>query len=455
MPKLKTVFVCQQCGYQSPKWGGRCPGCEAWNTLVEEHEESRLASTVSRLARSTPQSLDDILLEREPRLPTGIRELDGVLGGGIVPGSVMLLGGEPGIGKSTLLLWMCGHLGASGQQVLYISGEESLRQTKIRAARLGTPSQGLSLLHETDLASVLAAIQQTQPAVVIIDSIQVMHNDELASSPGSVSQVRDCAAQLLRVAKTQGIAMWFVGHVTKDGTLAGPKVLEHLVDTVLSFEGDRHTGFRVLRAMKNRFGATSEIGVFSMTGEGLEEVANPSELFIAERATQVPGSMVTATMEGSRPLLVEIQALTAPVHFGLPRRKTAGVDFNRVSMLVAVLERRVGLAALANHDLFVSASGGAKVVEPAADLAVAIAIASALKERLTQHSDCAIGEVGLGGEVRSIVAADRRIAEAKQLGFVRCVVSRRNAEQLRVSGIDIIGVRTVSEALEVVMERRS
>ena len=451
MSKLKTVFVCQQCGFQSPKWGGRCPGCEAWNSLVEEQEAPRLSASRLGAPRSAPQSLDDILLEREPRLPTGIAELDGVLGGGIVPGSVVLLGGEPGIGKSTLLLWVCGNLGRAGHAVLYISGEESLRQTKLRAARLGTPSERLLVMHETDLASVLLAIEQVKPAVVIIDSIQVMHDDELASAPGSVSQVRACAAQLLHVAKSQGVAMWLVGHVTKDGTLAGPKVLEHLVDTVLTFEGDRHTGFRVLRSAKNRFGATSEIGIFTMTGQGLEEVANPAAFFITERPTEVPGSMVTATMEGTRPLLIEVQALTAPISFGLPRRKTTGVDFNRVSMLVAVLERRVGLAALGTHDLFVSASGGAKVLEPAADLAIAIAIASALKERVTRHSDCAVGEVGLGGEIRSVLAVEPRVEEARQLGFTRCLVSRRNAEHLRVPGLEVIGVRTVGEALEITL----
>jgi len=350
-------------------------------------------------------------------------------------------------------LWAMGRFAEQGAPVLYVSGEESLQQTKLRAARLGTQSEQLYFVAETHLESILQAIEQVRPQVVVIDSVQVIYRNDLSSGPGSVSQVRECANALVRAAKTTGTALWLVGHVTKDGTLAGPKVLEHLVDTVLTFEGDPHAGFRILRASKNRFGATSEIGVFQMTGRGLEAVENPSAAFLAERPQEVPGSMVTASLEGTRPLLVEIQALACPTHFGLPQRRMTGVDLNRVHVLLAILERRVGLSGLASHDVYVSAAGGARVIEPAADLAIAIAVASSLKERPTQPTDCALGEVGLSGELRSLLGAELRLAEAKRLGFARCFISRSCARDLRVSGIDVVGVATVSDAIALALAR--
>ncbi|MBI4355495.1 MAG: DNA repair protein RadA [Candidatus Omnitrophica bacterium] len=456
MPKLKTVFACQSCGYQSPKWLGRCPECEAWNSLAEERLEASPTlggGGTAALAEAKPVRLDEITLHERMRIASGIGELDRVLGGGLVPGSVVLVGGEPGIGKSTLLLWAMGQLGEQGVPVLYVSGEESLQQTKLRATRLGTRSEQLYFVSETHVESILQAIEQVRPQVVVIDSIQVLYRSDLTSSPGSVSQVRECANALVRVAKSAGTALLLVGHVTKDGSLAGPKVLEHLVDTVLTFEGDPHAGFRILRASKNRFGATSEIGVFQMTGRGLEVVDNPSASFLAERSAQVPGSMVTASLEGTRPLLIEIQALACPTHFGLPQRRMSGVDMNRVHVLLAVLERRVGLQGIATHDVYVSASGGATVIEPAADLAIAIAVASSLKERPTRSTDCALGEVGLSGELRSLLGAETRLTEAKRLGFTRCLISRSSVRDLRITGMEIVAVSSVQEAIAAALER--
>ena len=370
-----------------------------------------------------------------------------MLGGGLVPGSVTLVGGEPGIGKSTLLLSMAGRLAAAGVRVLYASGEESLRQTKLRALRLGLGESPLQMLAQTKLSAIEAAIRATRAQVAIVDSIQVMESDELASGSGSVSQVRLCAHQLIQLAKSIECALILVGHITKDGFLAGPKVLEHLVDTVLYFEGEPTSGFRVLRTTKNRFGHTSELGVFHMTGEGLVEVSNPSELFLSDRRDQTPGCMVTVSLEGSRPLLVEIQALTAPCAMGLPRRRTSGVDVNRVTMLLAVLERRVGLRLVGQHDVFVSSLGGLQVTEPACDLAIAVAVASSLKERPASRADVAIGEVGLSGEVRSVLNVAQRLTEAKRLGFTRCFVAA-TTPPLRIEGLEIIGVRHVREAVE-------
>ena len=451
MAKLKAVFICQQCGTQALKWMGRCPSCSAWNTLVEEIvEDAPRTAEVSREA-AVPTSLAEVELDDSVRMPTGIGELDRVLGGGLVPGSVTLVGGEPGIGKSTLLLSMAGRLTAGGLHVLYVSGEESLRQTKLRAVRLGLGASTLQLLATTQFETVDEAMRQSNAHVAIIDSIQVMESAELSSAPGSISQVRACAHALVRLAKTSGCAVLLVGHVTKDGSLAGPKVLEHVVDTVLYLESEPTSGFRLLRSMKNRFGATFELGVFHMMAEGLVEVNNPSELFLSERTEQAPGCMVTVSQEGNRPMLVEIQALTSPCGVGFPRRRTTGVDANRMSMLLAVLERRVGLRALAQQDVFVSSLGGLRVTEPACDLAISLAIASSMKDKASLKGDVAIGEVGLTGEVRSVVNLAQRLHEAKRVGFQRAFVAA-NSRSATVEGLEIVGVRTVREAVARALE---
>lgn len=446
MAKLKTTFICQQCGQQSLKWAGRCGACGAWNSIIEEFlEESRPSTAVAEIAQPTP--LASVELDEAARLSTGLGELDRVLGGGLVSGSVVLVGGDPGIGKSTLLLAAAGKLCAAGVRVLYVSGEESLQQTKLRAERLGLGGSPLALLARTELEAIEEAIRAARVQVAVIDSIQVVEAEELSSGPGSISQVRACAHRLVRLAKTSGCAMFLVGHVTKDGFLAGPKVLEHIVDTVLHFEGEPTSGFRLLRGLKNRFGATHELGVFHMTAEGLVEVSNPSELFLGERAEPVPGCMVAVAQEGNRSLLVEVQALTSPCAIGIPRRKTTGVDFNRVSMLLAVLERRAGLGVLAQQDVFVSSLGGLRVGEPACDLAIALSIASSLKERPTRRGDAAVGEVGLTGEVRPVVNVAQRLHEARRVGFQRCFVAA-SARPPDVQGLEIVGVRNIREALE-------
>ncbi len=455
MPKLKSVYICQQCAQQSLKWVGRCPSCGAWNSMVEEVVEREPAIGVQLAERVSPTSLADVSLDDASRVATGIGELDRVLGSGIVLGSVTLVGGEPGIGKSTLLLSMSGALAAQGQAVLYVSGEESLRQTKLRATRLGLSGSAITLLAETKLEVVLETIRQSKPQVIVVDSIQVMDTDVLTSAPGSVGQVRACAHALVRLVKESGSALFLVGHVTKEGFLAGPKVLEHLVDTVLYFDGDPTSGFRLLRSTKNRFGATHELGVFHMTAEGLVEVTNPSELFLSERTEPVPGCMVTVSVEGSRPLLVEVQALTSPCGMGLPRRRTTGVDFNRLSMLLAVLERRVGLHQLAQQDVFVSSLGGVRLVEPAADLGIALSVASSLKERPAGRGDLAIGEVALTGEVRPVANVVQRLHEARRIGFTRCFVAAGRNRPAPVEGIELVPVRHVKEAVEYALTREA
>jgi DNA repair protein RadA/Sms len=452
MPKLKSLHICQQCGYQAVKWAGRCSGCGQWNTLVEEIVEAAPTSAARPLEAAAPTMLAEVSLEDAPRLRTGLEEFDRVLGGGLVPGSVILVGGEPGIGKSTLLLSVAGALASASQAVLYVSGEESLRQTKLRAMRLGLSAAPVRLLAQTRLDVILEALRQLKPAVVIVDSIQVVETDALGSAPGSIGQVRACAHELVRLVKDSRSALFLVGHVTKEGFLAGPKVLEHLVDTVLYFDGEPASGFRLLRSTKNRFGATCELGVFHMTAEGLVEVANPSELFLSDRTDPVPGCMVTVSLEGSRPLLVEVQALTSPCGMGLPRRRTAGVDFNRLSMLLAVLERRVGLHLIPQQDVFVSSLGGVRLLEPAADLAIAIAIASSLKERPTSRRDFAVGEVGLTGEIRPVANIAQRIHEAKRVGFKRCIVASQRGGISRVDGIEIVPVRHAREAVSAALE---
>ncbi len=450
---LRAVFVCQQCGAQAIKWVGRCPTCSAWNALVEEVVDAQPHGATLVAEAVSPTPLADVTLDDALRIPTGIAELDRVLGGGLVPGSVTLLGGDPGIGKSTLLLSMAGRLTTAGVRVLYVSGEESLRQTKLRAARLGIGESTVQLLSHTQLAVIEEAMRKTAAQVAVVDSIQVVESDELASSPGSIGQVRACAHTLTRLAKTSGCALLIVGHVTKDGSLAGPKVLEHLVDTVLYFEGEPTSGFRLLRSTKNRFGQTSELGVFHMSAEGLVEVSNPSELFLSDRPEGMPGCMVTVSQEGSRPMLVEIQALTSPAAMGLPRRRTTGLDFNRLTMLLAVLERRADLPALAAQDVFASSLGGVRINEPACDLAIALAIVSSLKERAGIKGDVAIGEVGLTGEVRPVLNLAQRLHEAKRVGFRRCFVAATR-HPLDVEGLEVIRVRHVRDAIARALAER-
>jgi DNA repair protein RadA/Sms len=448
----KTIFVCQNCGYQSPRWLGRCPDCSSWNSLVEEIEpqEARLRYGIIT-SQEGPVSLSEVEVNEDQRIKTGIGELDRILGGGIVAGSVILIGGDPGIGKSTLSLQASNSLSRNGFLVLYVSGEESVRQTKLRANRLGNSFKNLYIVSQTDLNLIMEYIQRLKPRVVIIDSIQVLYKPELASSPGSVSQVRECAANLTFLAKSTGISVFLIGHVTKEGTLAGPRVLEHIVDTVLYFEGEQRNIYRILRAVKNRFGSTNEIGVFEMTGWGLREIPNPSDLFLSERPRGVSGSIVVPTVEGSRPLLIEIQALVSNSNFRMPRRRTAGLDYNRISLLIAVLEKRAGLK-LQNQDIFVNVAGGVKILEPAADLGAAIAIASSFKENPTRDTDMALGEVGLSGEVRSVSQANIRCMEAQRLGFKRAILPKGNLANLEFKGeMELVGVKTINEALEVAL----
>ncbi|ASS89785.1 DNA repair protein RadA [Aeribacillus composti] len=454
MSKIKSKYICQSCGYESPKWMGKCPGCGAWNSMVEEvikpkgkhriafsHSES---STVSK-----PSPIHQIQAAQEPRMLTGLHEFNRVLGGGIVKGSLVLIGGDPGIGKSTLLLQVSSQLAERGNDVLYISGEESLKQTKLRSDRLGVKGERLFVLSETDLEIIIQSIMETEPAFVIIDSIQTIYNSEIASAPGSVSQVRECTAELMRLAKTKGIPIFIVGHVTKDGTIAGPRILEHMVDTVLYFEGDRHHTYRILRAVKNRFGSTNEIGIFEMKEAGLKEVLNPSEVFLEERAKGASGSTVVASMEGTRPVLVEIQALITPTSFGNPRRMANGIDHNRVSLLMAVLEKRVGLL-LQNQDAYLKVAGGVKLDEPSIDLAICISIASSFKDVPTNIYDVFVGEVGLTGEIRRVSRIEQRVQEAAKLGFKRIFLPKANLGGWKwPEDIEIVGVQNISEALEL------
>ncbi len=455
--KAATVFFCQNCGYESSKWMGQCPGCKEWNSFVEEtvsktpHMGGASASTVRRSSSLAPSTLADISISEESRIVTGIGELDRVLGGGIVQGSLTLVGGDPGIGKSTLLLQVCRNLSGAGHKVLYISGEESLAQIKMRADRLGEFTREMQLLCETNLDEITEVIRSSKPEAVVIDSIQTMYNENVSAAPGSVSQVRESTGILLQLAKGLGVSVFIVGHVTKEGTVAGPRVLEHMVDTVLYFEGDRHASYRILRGVKNRFGSTNEIGVFEMREQGLVEVQNPSEYMLNGRPENASGSVVACTMEGTRPLLVEIQALVCQSNFGIPRRQTTGTDFNRVNLLMAVLEKRSGLQ-LASCDAYVNITGGMKIMEPAIDLGIVLAIVSSFRNRSMSPKLIAFGEVGLSGEVRAVSMARQRVAEAEKLGFTTCIVPYVCAEDCRKnSGIRVIGVRTVQDAINVVM----
>lgn len=453
--KTKTLFVCQSCGAQSPRWVGKCSECDAWNSYVEEVVQakssgSRASSSVG--SKDIPVLLSDVSSQAEKRMATGIVEFDRVLGGGIVPGSVTLIGGDPGIGKSTLSLQAAVSLSRSGAKVLYISGEESISQTKMRADRISPKRQeSLYIVNQIDLTVISGYIHELKPNVVIIDSIQVIFNPDISSSPGSVSQVRECAGILTQMAKSQGLALFIIGHVTKDGMLAGPRVLEHIVDTVLYFEGERYSAYRILRTIKNRFGSTNEIGVFEMTAGGLAEVSNPSQIFLSERPQNSSGSVVVPVLEGTRPLLVEIQGLVSRSSFGMVRHKAQGFDANRLALLVAVLEKRIGLN-LMDKDIFLNVVGGIKVVDPAADLGVAIAIASALQDKVIPYDTVFLGEVGLSAEVRSVSQLAVRVNEAQKLGFKRCIVPKNNLVQqseLKKSSIEIIPVETVKQAMEV------
>lgn len=449
--KAKTQFECQHCGYISSRYLGKCPQCGSWNSMVEE----KIQDTSDRRSRTTltgqkmqPTKLANVVPKKEPRVQTQLGELNRVLGGGVVPGSMVLLGGDPGIGKSTLLLQVSQQLAATGGKVLYVSGEESAEQIKMRAQRLGVVDNEFYLYAETDMHDISRAIENLEPDYVIIDSIQTMTQPDISSVAGSVSQVRETTAELLKIAKTNGIAIFIVGHVTKEGSIAGPRMLEHMVDTVLYFEGEQHQSFRILRAVKNRFGSTNEIGIFEMREGGLEEVANPSQVFLEERLAGATGSAIVVAMEGSRPILVEIQALVTPTMFGNAKRTTTGLDFNRVSLIMAVLEKRAGLL-LQNQDAYLKAAGGVKLNEPAIDLAIAVSIASSYKEKGTEATECFIGEIGLTGEIRRVNAIEQRVKEVQKLGFKKVYVPKNNLVNWEPpKGIEVVGLATLDEALK-------
>ncbi|HJV47574.1 MAG TPA: DNA repair protein RadA [Bacillota bacterium] len=448
MAKYKTKFACQECGYESPKWLGKCPGCSRWNTLVEELEEVKKPGVSRSISGKSNKAIkiNDVLSEEEPRIDAGMAEFNRVLGGGIVPGSLVLVGGDPGIGKSTILLQMSHFLAQSKHRVLYISGEESIKQTKLRAERLGANSEYLYVLAETDVENIEAQIEEIKPKVVVIDSIQTVFHPAITSAPGSVSQVRECTGHFMRIAKGKEIATIIVGHVTKQGEIAGPRLLEHMVDSVLYFEGERHNTYRILRSVKNRFGSTHEMGIFEMMDTGLREVLNPSELFLSERS-RFAGATVVASMEGSRPVLVELQALVTPTSFPSPRRMATGVDYNRVALIMAVLEKRVGMM-LQNQDAYVNVAGGVRLDEPAIDLAIAVSIASSFRDRMTNPNDVVIGELGLTGEVRAVSRIDQRVKEAAKLGFKRVIIPERNFASLQQThDMEIIPVQSIEDAL--------
>ena len=448
--KIKNLFTCQKCGYQSAKWLGKCPDCDAWNSLVEEVQVKGIPHPADTGVSAVPVPIGEISGDVEKRLTCGIAEFDRVLGGGLVTGSLVLIGGTPGIGKSTLLLQAMDLLARTAGNILYVSGEESALQIRLRGTRMGVHAPTLFILPETSLEKIIIHIQKLKPAAVVIDSIQTVFTAALESAPGSVSQVRESAGRLMMLAKGSGIPVLLVGHVTKDGSIAGPRVLEHMVDTVLYFEGDAGHPFRILRAVKNRFGSTNEIGVFEMKEGGLIEVKNPSELFLAERPLGVSGSVVVATLEGSRPLLVELQALVTGSALGVPRRTTIGVDHNRLSLLVAVLEKKVGLS-LAGQDIFLNVAGGAKLSEPAVDLGMVVAVASSHLDRAVDPHCMILGEVGLAGEVRGITQPEMRVKEAAKFGFHRCILPAGSLKQVKVKGMELIGVKSVEEALAQVI----
>jgi len=451
MVKTKTVFVCQDCGSESPRWAGKCSACGAWNSLVEENIVSSPNKRISVVLDENPVLLTDISSVKADRYITGMKEFDQVMGGGIVPGSVILIGGDPGIGKSTLSLQIGCALSQKGQKVLYISGEESVQQTRLRAQRLSAQElKSFYIVNQVDLNAIIEYINKMKPDILVIDSIQVIYQSDISSSPGSVSQVRECAAILTHIAKSVGMALFIIGHVTKEGMIAGPRVLEHIVDTVLYFEGERYSSYRILRATKNRFGSTNEIGVFEMTSTGLVEVSNPSEIFLSERPHNASGSVVVPILEGTRPFLVEIQGLVSRSSFGVVRQKAQGFDINRLALLIAVLEKRVGLN-LADKDVFLNVVGGVRVMDPAADLAVVVAVATALTDKPVAFDTVVFGEVGLSSEVRSVSQIAVRIKEAQKLGFKKCIIPKNNLKlgrDLKAEKIELLPVETVKQALD-------
>ncbi len=453
--KAKTIFYCTECGTEVPKWLGQCPGCGAWNTMVEQpslpKHKGGVRAAVSPLAAHRPKLVSEMTIAEEIRFQTGMKELDRVLGGGAVQGSLVLVGGAPGIGKSTLMLQICQQL-CQFSKVLYVSGEESERQLKLRAERLEVGAQSLYLFAENNIESVVQAVEQTAPDILIVDSIQTMYHADQASSPGSISQVKDCTMTLMQLAKGRGTTIFVIGHVNKEGNLAGPKVLEHMVDCVLYFEGDRHTTYRILRAAKNRYGATNEIGVFEMDDRGLQEVPNPSQALLEGRNTEEPGTCVTCVMEGARPVLAEVQALLTPTSFGTPRRSTNGFDHNRVMLLMAVLEKRGGLSVNV-CDAYLNVIGGLYLEEPGADLSAVLALASSFRDKPVPADLVAIGEVGLTGELRSVSALNQRLSEVHRLGFTKCLVPQRHGRQeiSAPKGLQLIPVKNIREALAVLL----
>lgn len=451
MAKVKTQFLCSECGYVSPKFLGRCPNCGRWNTLVEERIREPKNERKSRVSfegkSSKPQLISEVKMHEELRVKTGMEELNRVLGGGVVDGSLVLIGGDPGIGKSTLLLQLSGQLSATDRDVLYVSGEESASQIKMRAERLQVNSERFYLYPETDMPNIRAVIEELHPQYVIIDSVQTMQEPDIDSAVGSVSQIREITAELMQIAKTNNITIFIVGHVTKGGAIAGPKILEHMVDTVLYFEGDLHHTYRILRAVKNRFGSTNELGIFEMREEGLREVANPSEIFLEERLQDANGSAIVVSMEGTRPILVEIQALITPTIFGNAQRTASGLDRNRVSLIMAVLEKRANLT-LQNQDAYLKAAGGVKLDEPAIDLAIAMSIVSSFKNQGTRPTDSFVGEIGLTGEIRRVNRIEQRVAEAQKLGFQRILIPKNNLKGWNPpKGIEVVGVTTITDAI--------
>lgn len=447
----KSIFFCQNCGHEESKWLGQCPVCRQWNTFVEEKvTAAKTGGQTKSLKEAEVVALSSVQTDREERVCTGIGELDRVLGGGIVPGSLVLVGGDPGIGKSTLLLQVCQRLTERKQKLLYISGEESLKQIKLRADRMGTFTDDLLLLCETNIETIRSVIEKERPSLVVIDSIQTMYSEEVSSAPGSVSQVREATNIFMQIAKGMGISIFIVGHVTKEGTVAGPRVLEHMVDTVLYFEGDRHASYRILRGVKNRFGSTNEIGVFEMRQDGLREVENPSEFMLNGRPENASGSVVACSMEGTRPILLEIQALVCRSNFGMPRRTAAGTDYNRVNLLMAVLEKRLGLP-LSNYDAYVNIAGGIRINEPAVDLGIVLALVSSYKNRPVSEDVLVFGEVGLSGEVRAVNMPEQRVSEAKKLGFQTCILPAVSLGAVKnIQGIKLLGVKSINEAIDFI-----
>lgn len=444
MAKSKTVFFCKECGYEASKWMGQCPGCKQWDTFVEEPVVRKSVKGLGIVNTAKPELLSNVTTVEDDRLLTGINEFDRVLGGGIVIGSLVLVGGDPGIGKSTLLLQMCRELSAKDNKILYISGEESLKQIKMRADRLGVFKGDVLLLSETNLERIEETIHHEKPKIVIIDSIQTMFKEDIGSAPGSVSQVRETTGVLLHLAKGLGISIFIVGHVTKEGVVAGPRVLEHMVDTVLYFEGENKAAYRILRAVKNRFGSTNEIGVFEMREQGLIEVSNPSEFMLQGKPEDEPGSVVAVSMEGTRPILVEVQALVCQTNFNMPRRTAAGTDYNRVNLLMAVLEKRLGIQ-LSGMDAYINVAGGMKVNEPALDLAIILALLSSYRNKALDSKTIAFGEIGLTGEVRAVNMAEQRVIEAEKMGFDVCILPKINKDNMNQTTIKLIGITNIRD----------